>query len=437
MHQPQQEEEEMRDPELLRELRGHKQAVMAVDFSHETAQMVSGGEDNCVILWNLSNIDVTHPPALVNSKHNERGARLYEHKVSITSVAFGLNYLISASRDGQTKLWRIDSSTSTSSAASSAVSLASANGQCFTYNSHTTTVRSVACSQDYPMFCTASDDKSIKVWSANNRNKMIHSFRNGHRNWIKCVRWSKKDPHLIASCGDDRKLCIWDTRSPCMQPILDMQACRPSMQFNCLDWHPKYKDNIATGAKDGTCVVWDLRVEKPIQLYAQHTRAINSVAFNTWGNFLISGSADGTTKGFDILEGRHVFDLEDRFPINSVAFDSTGDLLASASNDKSILVWRSNIESCNIITDEEEHSQLLVDTTIGYDDCETGPNGDTNSMEETKKSSDETKSSSDEVKKPTENNVEMLEQILTILNTVCSEISALKQRISTLEQKVK
>lgn len=188
---------------------------------------------------------------------------------------------------------------------------------------------------------------------------MLLSLRDGHTNWIKSVRWAKTNESLLASCGDDGRICIWDLRTRVRQPPCTMIATEGRKQFNCLDWHPVFEHHVATGAHDSSCVVWDLRNRKQVQVYVEHNGSVNSIAFNSGGSLLLSGSSDKTSKIFDVCEGRNMFTLmSHNAPITSVCFNTTGEMFATGSRDKTVTVWKRNFDTINIVLDDESTTDL-------------------------------------------------------------------------------
>ena len=79
---------------------------------------------------------------------------------------------------------------------------------------HTGTVRSVNFSADGRMLATASDDKTVKLWSLPTQRFMCTLA--GHSNWVRSAQISP-DGRLVASAGDDR--CIKVRRRPGGAPL--------------------------------------------------------------------------------------------------------------------------------------------------------------------------------------------------------------------------
>lgn len=345
----------------------HKRAILDCCFAPESDQIVTAGEDNAVVLWNLPPSETELHDDTINDDHMLVCFRLSDHKSPVMSVAMHRKLILSASKDGQTKLWRLVGPTG---------SRATLTGQVFrepdpepwTYNCHTRIIRSVCFSPTGKQFATASDDKSIRIWSTDCKNKLLVPFVDGHENWIKSVRWAKSNDSLLGSCGVDGRICIWDARTKVRQaPGVIIR--KKSAQFNCLEWHPTFEHHIATGAQDHTCCVWDLRNRKPVQYYVEHNGSINSIAFNSGGSLLLTGSSDRTSKIIDVCEGRILFTLKShKEPVTSVCFNPSGDLFATGSQDKTVTVWKRNFETVNVIPDDGCQETVLESTGEFYSD---------------------------------------------------------------------
>jgi WD40 repeat protein len=118
-------------------LTGHTAAVLSVDFSPDGKQLVSGGIDSKVILWNLtSNINRTWT----------------EHTESVYSVSFSPDghYIASGSGDNSIKLWNI------TSIDDSAIN---------TFSGHVNQINAVNFSPDGTLLASGSQDTDIKVWN--------------------------------------------------------------------------------------------------------------------------------------------------------------------------------------------------------------------------------------------------------------------------------
>lgn len=123
------------EPTLERAFRGHTAGVSAVAFNPNMKQVVSGGADATVIVWNF--------------KLQQRPYKFVGHRAAVLSVACSprTNVVASASKDRSIRLWK-----PTVHAHFSAIK-----------HAHSASVRSVDFSSDGESLISASDDKTAKV----------------------------------------------------------------------------------------------------------------------------------------------------------------------------------------------------------------------------------------------------------------------------------
>nr|XP_054300721.1 POC1 centriolar protein homolog B isoform X11 [Pongo pygmaeus] len=205
------------------------------------------------------------------------------------------------------------------------------------FKAHTAPVRSVDFSADGQFLATASEDKSIKVWSMYRQRFLYSLYR--HTHWVRCAKFSP-DGRLIVSCSEDKTIKIWDTTNKqCVNNFSD------SVGFaNFVDFNPS-GTCIASAGSDQTVKVWDVRVNKLLQHYQVHSGGVNCISFHPSGNYLVTASSDGTLKILDLLEGRLIYTLQGHTgPVFTVSFSKGGELFASGGADTQVLLWRTNFD---------------------------------------------------------------------------------------------
>lgn len=107
---------------------------------------------------------------------------------------------------------------------------ASSEGRSTVLKAHTGTVRSVSFSADGRLLATASDDKTVKLWSL--PGQRFAATLAGHSNWVRAAAFSP-DGRLVASAGDDR--CV-KVRGAWVGWGLGADACRCLHPVLALIW---------------------------------------------------------------------------------------------------------------------------------------------------------------------------------------------------------
>lgn len=119
---------------------------------------------------------------------------------------------------------------------------------------------------DEGMLLTGSEDQTVKLWdvrsalapkaSSGTQISAVSTFC-GHSDIVEDVAWHAKDRHMMGSVGDDRKICLWDTRKPAAPAHLVPNA--HDGDVNCVAFNPFNEFVFATGSADKTVAIWDMR----------------------------------------------------------------------------------------------------------------------------------------------------------------------------------
>ncbi|KAJ3284232.1 Histone-binding protein rbbp4 [Borealophlyctis nickersoniae] len=113
------------------------------------------------------------------------------------------------------------------------------------------------------LLLTASEDKTVCAWDIRGVTKEKRQMDpagvyTGHTAWVEDVAWSELIDPLFASVGDDKKLLLWDTRTPTVRkPTFSVDA--HAAEVNCVAFNPKNETLLATGSSDKTVALWDMR----------------------------------------------------------------------------------------------------------------------------------------------------------------------------------
>lgn len=139
------------------------------------------------------------------------------------------------------------------------------------------------------MLLSGSYDDRICMWDVNQepRESEEHgrfidpvSTRTGHDDVVGDVAWHPHQADTFGSVGDDKMLCLWDSRKPGgpSQKVMASEHGVNSLSFNHINSHM-----IATASgssEGGTVSVWDSRrLGTAVRVFTTHTDAVDQVVW--------------------------------------------------------------------------------------------------------------------------------------------------------------
>lgn len=241
------------------------------------------------------------------------------------------------------------------------------------FKGHLNSVSAVAFHPKKPVFATASDDETWRLWNVPDCELIMSG--EGHGSWLSDLHFHPHGSHLVTGSGDstvkiwefskarcthtftEHTQAVWGTEfhfggdlvASCSMDhtarIWDLISgkCRQTLRghvdsVNACAWVP-FTSNLCTAAGDKTVSVWDGRTGLCVQTLYGHSNSCNHVKVSKQGDIVVSADADGIVKVWDIRMIAELGTIEcGQYPINKLDIDRSGSKVVAASDDGTVKV---------------------------------------------------------------------------------------------------
>ena len=155
------------------------------------------------------------------------------------------------------------------------------------------------------ILASSGEDQLICIWDIASK-KDADRYEpiitlNGHQSIVGDVCFHKKQPDILGSVDDNKRVMLWDLRTG-NKPISNVQG--HSGEIYCIDFNPIEENLFATGAADKAVMLWDFRkMDTHLTALEYHMDDVNCVQWNPKDvNILASGSNDHKVCVWDISQ---------------------------------------------------------------------------------------------------------------------------------------
>jgi len=337
------------------ELTQHEGPVRTLDFSPTGEQIVSGGQDNVLRVWDLTT--------------GEERVVLRGHASHVRDCVFTPdgNSLLSAGRDEQIKLWQLQGYGEARVLGSEAA------------RRQVDAVLSARFSRNGKQIITASRDRTAKLWDVASQQE-LKSFAEGHDFLASSTVFFNEGARLATGAGDGTTR-IWNIttgtetlaiegtgRTAALAVSADGQWLATSSDGNAaMVWNASTGERVAilagheavvtaisfsrdgqilaTGDDLGRCRLWKYQSDSKNWLGTAwllgHSRSISALAFVKEDHRLITASGDNTCGQWDVSTGQELTKLVLTHPdwVTDMAVSQDGLQALTACDDGVLRLW--------------------------------------------------------------------------------------------------
>ncbi|NER98689.1 MAG: hypothetical protein F6J86_33510, partial [Symploca sp. SIO1B1] len=202
---------------------------------------------------------------------------------------------------------------------------------------HSNRVNAIAYSPDGTILASASSDKTVKLWNA--QNASLLATLTGHSGSVRAIVYSPYGSTFASISGYDVKL--WNVRDRSLLTTLTGHGGL----VNTIAYSPN-GTILASASHDKKVKLWNTQDGSLLTTLTGHSDSVNAIAYSPDGIILASASWDKTVKLWNTQDDSLLATLTGHGSgVNAIAYSPNGTILASASHDKTVKLWNTQDES--------------------------------------------------------------------------------------------
>lgn len=250
-------------------VKGHTDIVLSLSASSSKSDLLlSASKDNTIRLWSIN-------PLAKEFKCIATGAR---HTASVGSVCLphiSSEFCFSVGQDSCIKRWVLPKKVD-----ESVVTLNSSH----TELAHTKDINCVTISPNDKIVATGSQDKTIKLWGADDLSNL--GTLRGHKRGVWCVRFSPTDQVLLSTSADCT-IKLWSiSELSCLKTFEGHESSVLKAEFMSRGLQ------IASAGADGLLKIWNIKTSESTASLDKHDGRLWALAVSRDENIIITGGSD-------------------------------------------------------------------------------------------------------------------------------------------------
>jgi WD repeat and SOF domain-containing protein 1 len=173
---------------------------------------------------------------------------------------------------------------------------------------------------------------------------------------VTAVRYSPAEPDLLAGCGGDRSITLYDVRlaAPVRKVVMQTRA-------NAVSWNPMEPLNFTCASEDACCYTFDLRhLDAAACVHKDFVSAVMDVDWSPTGREFVAGGYDRTVRLFAAGAGhaREVYHATRMQRVFAARFSGDGAYVFSGSDDMNVRLWKADAAAqLGTLLPREKHKQ--------------------------------------------------------------------------------